>query len=130
MTCEDCYFHEVCHSRIVYSYDMDEAGNVTQDVEKSCKHFKAKSCIIELPAELGSTVWCDVFLNGFIQPCILIGANIHHKEDRYRQSYILVRFPSGGSGKIRLKDIGERLFFTKEDAESAVAKRNSKVDTK
>lgn len=129
MTCGDCYFYDVCYSRIADGYDDDNCGNVIQDVENRCRHFKDKSCIVELPAKFGDTVWCDVFLNGFIQSCEVVGINIHKKEDRYRKSYILVRLPSSGSAKIRLNDIGERLFFTEEDAKKAVAERTGKVDS-
>ena len=129
MTCEDCYFYDVCYSRIADGYDDDNCGNAVKDVENRCRHFKDKGCIIELPFKLGDTLWCDAFLNGFIQSCKVVAVHIHDKEDRYRQSYILVRLPSGGSAKIRLNDIGERLFLTKDDAEKAVAERTGKADS-
>ena len=129
MTCKDCYFYDVCYSRIADGYDVDNCDNEIQDVENRCRHFKDKGCIIEFPFKFGDTLWCDAFLNGFIQPCKVVGFNMYDKEDRYRQSYILVRLPSGGNARIRINDIGERLFFTAEEAKAAVGRRTNKVDT-
>lgn len=123
MTCEDCYFYDVCYSRIADGYDDDNCGNVVKDVENRCRHFKDKGCIVELPFKLGDTLWCDAFLNGFVQSCTVVAIHIHDKEDRYRQSHISVRLPSGGSTKIKLKDIHERVFLTEEDAKRSVLGR-------
>ena len=49
--------------------------------------------------------------------------HIHAENDRHRKSYVLVRFPSGRSTKIKIEDIGKRLFLTKESAKKAVAER-------
>lgn len=114
MTCKDCYFYDVCHSRVINDHGL---------VDINCKHFKNKDCVVELPVELGSIAYCDAFLNGFIQQCRVISVHIHDEPGSYRKSYILVRLPSGGSAKILVKDIPERLFPTKEAAKAAVAER-------
>lgn len=114
MICKDCYFHDVCHSRIMTGCDSAEIN---------CTKFKDKTCVVELPVELGSIAYCDAFLNGFVQECRVIAVHIHDEPSRYRKSYILVRLPSGGSAKILVKDIPERLFPTIETAKAAVAKR-------
>jgi hypothetical protein len=114
MICEDCYFYDICHSRIINGYGL---------VDINCKHFKNKDYVVELPVELGSTAYCDAFLNGFVQECRIIAVHIHDEPSRYRKSYVLVRLPSGGSAKILVKDIPERLFTTKEAAKAAVAER-------
>lgn len=114
MTCKDCYFYDVCHSRIINGYGL---------VDINCNHFKNKDYVVELPVELGSTAYCDAFLNGFVQECRVIAVHIHDEPSRYRKSYVLVRLPSGGSAKILVKDIPERLFPTKESAKDVVAER-------
>ena len=114
MICKDCYFYDVCHSRIMTGCDSAEIN---------CTKFKDKTCLVELPVELGSIAYCDAFLNGFIQQCRVISVHIHDEPGSYRKSYILVRLPSGGSTKILVKDIPARLFPTKETAKDAVAKR-------
>lgn len=114
MICKDCYFYDICHSRITNGYGS---------VEINCKKFKDKTHFVELPVELGSMAYCDAFLNGLIQECRVIAVHIHNEPNRYRKSYILVRLPSGGSAKILVDDIGERLFPTKEMARTAVEER-------
>jgi hypothetical protein len=109
--CKDCYFYDVCHSRIINGYGV---------VDINCKHFKNKDYVVELPVELGSIAYCDAFLNGFIQECRVIAVHIHDEPSRYRKSYVLVRLPSGGSAKILVKDIPERLFSAKESAKKKV----------
>jgi len=112
--CKDCYFYDVCHSRIMTGCDSAEIN---------CTKFKDKTCLVELPVELGSIAYCDAFLNGFVQECRIIAVHIHDEPSRYRKSYILVRLPSGGSAKILVRDIPERLFTTIETAKVAVAER-------
>lgn len=114
MICKDCYFYDICHSRVINGYGSEEIN---------CTKFKDKTCLVELPVELGSMAYCDAFLNGLIQECRIIAVHIHDEPSRYRKSYVLVRLPSGGSAKILVKDIPERLFTTKEAAKDAVDKR-------
>lgn len=116
MICKDCYFYDICHSHIMTGCDSEEIN---------CTKFKDKTRLVELPVELGSTAYCDAFLNGFVQECRIIAVHIHDEPSRYRKSYVLVRLPSGGSAKILVKDIPGRLFSTKEAAKAAVAERTN-----
>lgn len=54
MTCKDCYHYELCHMRIVFTMDYDEATDrVIHNAEK-CDNFKDKLLIIELPCKVTS----------------------------------------------------------------------------
>lgn len=61
MTCDDCYFSELCITRINFGMGLDSLGHDDDKIEKSCKHFKNKNLIIELPCKVGDTVY---FLTG------------------------------------------------------------------
>ncbi len=117
MRCFDCFHSVTCGGPC----QMELEQRIYTD--STCECFLDKDLVVKLPVELGSIAYCDAFLNGFVQECRIIAVHVHDEPSRYRKSYILVRLPSGGSAKILVKDIPERLFSTKEAAKAAVAER-------
>lgn len=51
MTCKDCVHYEVCQTKF-YGLDVD-----LNNVEEFCTYFKPKSRFVELPCEVGQTVY-------------------------------------------------------------------------
>ena len=49
-TCCDCVHYEMCN-------DLVFGGGISNSDAKGCKHFKPKSRYVELPCEVGQTVW-------------------------------------------------------------------------
>lgn len=75
MTCDDCYFSELCHSRIAFGMGLDSLGHEDDQIEKSCKRFKNRNLIVELPCKVGDTVYVlSVFRDRILK---LIVSEIH-----------------------------------------------------
>ena len=104
MTCNNCIHNELCDER--------ERSNGKFPV-RPCDHYKAKSLFVELPCKVGDKVWiidCGIknfkITNYYIQEnevlAIIIADELKIETD---------------SSVYYLESIGERLFFTKEEAE-------------
>ena len=63
MTCKDCVHYEVCY--LIEHYGADIEG------VEDCIHFKPKSRFVELPCEVGQTVYSDIC--GKITPYCVVG---------------------------------------------------------
>ena len=112
MTCEKCIHSSVCETYVTYGGDWHA---------EKCDHFKPKSRFVELPCELGSTVYevfdGRVYEKEVISITILFASyvkriNIHCQNSR------------GALTACGAIDFGETVFLSREDAEKALAERS------
>ena len=113
MTCKDCYHYDVC---AINGIDVE---NTTFKKELCCGEFKDKSRIIELPCNMGDTVYHTTTFG----ICQLTVAGIHlfwnkRKTRIKRYSYIVGLNNLDYTYRLPLKEIGKTVFLTKEQAEA------------
>ena len=125
MTCKDCYHYEKCYSdalteELAKGHDCQVVPCIDNHV--TCKYFKDKSRIIELPCKVGDKIY--VLNRGNIpQKMILDEPDIRchcAKEDNLcmalcddkKHGICAYRFKNDGS------DIGKKVFRTKSEAEA------------
>ena len=129
-SCKDCVHYDVC----IY-VEMD-----AERVEELCDKFKDKSKFIEIPFNIGDTVYVITNIDGIksngkeIIECEI--SNMSFKQDGKTIVYSCRgRYSSLGyySGNFVFNSIGKTVFLTREEAEEALkngvkinAKRNDK----
>ena len=110
MTCRDCIHYEVCKEQdaMLGENKIDELVGV----ENHCEYFKPKSRFIELPCEVGQTVW--VIERGI-------------PEEKYI-FFVPMFITSYGERQFDLSfnadAIGKTVFLSREEAEKALAERS------
>ena len=121
VTCKDCVHYDVCASNeYVFSQFTGEIFERLIYIGNriDCKRFKDKSRYIELPCNVGDTVYCIDYILEITEKCIVYGFQIF------------------ANGKIQLLvDNGETKFVTpnwyttKEEAEKALkeSEQNDKL---
>lgn len=126
MICKNCIHFDVCQ------FFLDEE---TQKTVFDCYRFKPKSRFIELPCEVGQTVYkiaryCNTdpreTTKEQVQPWDC--ENYCGRSDCSFSEYRIEKFNVGNIDyifRIR-KEIGKTVFLTKEEAEKALAERNKK----
>lgn len=109
MTCQDCIHFDVC------GYHITE---MTQMTVNECPNFKPKSRFVELPCEVGQTVYfldvcrtAEDFGKRFVSFGVVAKVSCDHK-------FVVVK---GGS----VLDWGD-VFLSREEAEKALRERNEK----
>lgn len=113
MTCKDCIHYDVC---AINGIDVEDT---TFKKELCCGEFKDKSRIIELPCNMGDTVYHTTTFG----ICQLTVASIHLFWDKRktrikRYSYIVGLNNLDYTYRLPLKEIGKTVFLTKEQAEA------------
>ena len=138
MTCKDCIHQESCvdWAKVRKGNDRSVKGIVEQIIEGEhygCEFFKDRSKFIELPCEVGDTVYILHRYkdgNGFLQEVTVSGIHLRDTigyRGIPRQEYLVVRGACNLSSHVKLKDIGKTIFFTKEEAEQALRERNNET---
>lgn len=117
MTCQDCVHYEVCE--VTYP-DLDLPF---VNLEK-CRLFKDKSKFIELPCEVGDTVYviCGFVSEYKVQQIIYDG--IFLWADLLNEKYAI---PDNTATRCISFDLGKTIFLTKEEAEQALKGRGGNV---
>lgn len=113
MTCKDCFHCNVC---AINGIDVEDT---TFKKELCCGEFKDKARIIELPCNMGDTVYHTTTFG----ICQLTVAGIHLFWDKRktrikRYSYIVGLNNLDYTYRLPLKEIGKTVFLTKEQAEA------------
>ena len=113
MTCKDCIHYNVC---AINGIDVEDT---TFKKELCCGEFKDKSRIIELPCNMGDTVYHTTTFG----ICQLTVSGIHLFWDKRktrikRYSYIVGLNNLDYTYRLPLKEIGKTVFLTKEQAEA------------
>lgn len=118
-TCKDCLHNEACNMA------LDAAGFFSDDIEEilnaiKCPNFADKSRFVELPCKVGDTVYSvettfNVPIEGKIYEICFRSGILCFKVAR--KGYFSLGF---------LEDyIGKTIFFTREEAEAALAERRN-----
>jgi hypothetical protein len=126
MTCKDCAHYEVCKDKWSYElmpiltpYNGKGQKTYMDGMENKCKALKPKSRFVELPCEVGQTVWFETWKKNGTE-CIGIQP---HKIDR-----IDIDFVCDAKNFIETKIpnymIGKTVFLSREEAEKALAERS------
>lgn len=141
MTCKDCLCKDVC-------FYIRNAEDVIAEINPlACPNFKPKSRIVELPCEVGQTVYVIKESGKSRVEKAEVGEITFWKTD---ELHILLSFkclylcdddcpfnswsqdPSGeyscggeyGQVEVTNKDFGKTVFLSREDAEKALAERS------
>ena len=134
-TCTDCVHFEVCISYLREAYKRAHLASPDLNSLRSlrcddCEHFKDRSRFVELPCQVGDTVYFN---------------NAHFRYAKVMAIYIDA---SGGMFDLKIftnietvagyehfinkdytfEDIGKRLFLTKEAAEQALKEREENAN--
>lgn len=116
MTCKECVHYEACQAWIYHGKVLYEDFSYSTE---GCTHFKPKSRFVELPCEVGQTVWFETWeKNGSV--CIGVQP---HTVDKIEIACVV------GMNKFvptRLEDwrFGKTVFLSREEAEKALAERS------
>nr|DAP59361.1 MAG TPA: hypothetical protein [Caudoviricetes sp.] len=120
MTCKDCIHYEVCKQKYYHLYESYSISDA-ENIESVCKSFKNKSKYIELPCEVGDTMYV---LNRENRPqkMILDAPDIRcHCSDEDNLCMVLCGDKKHNICAYRLmndgSDIGKTVFLTKSEAE-------------
>ncbi len=111
MTCKDCVHYEVCKDDVELHHDFYDCLEV-DGVENHCEYFKPKSRFVELPCEVGQTVYS--LIGGFAvemklkRVILVLKPNDEHPLDYIKE----------------IEDFGKTVFLTKEETEKALAERS------
>lgn len=123
MTCEDCIHYDLCvcvGTRKLYPGSSE-----------GCRFFADKSRFVELPCNIGDTIYKVLYLKrgkpGGICERICTGIHISEKVLKRRSAkayyYLTTNTEFGSTTHIPFSDIGRSVFFTYEEAKAALSKR-------
>ena len=122
MKCEDCIHYEVC------MYVNAKAVEVTR--AENCKLFASKSRFVELPCKVGDTVY-RLWSAGKYGKSIA-EFEVKHIDIDYLPEIEIAMLKTKKNGGTywfaKQKDIGETVFFTREEAEAALEKMKGKSE--
>ena len=117
MKCQDCVHYEVCKDDVELHRDFYDCLEV-DGVEKHCDHFKPKSRFVELPCEVGQTVYFVGVLTQQIVPSKTM--SILYNNGGF---HILCE---NGLVVEATEQLGKTVFLSKEEAESALKERENR----
>ncbi len=136
MTCKECVHYEVCKEDVELHHDFYDCLEV-DGVEKHCEFFKPKSRFVELPCEVGQTVYvdCDTFC---FNPISFEHRFIYSKHFLVGEIVSIIKTKKQLLMKIRVENsihtrykhkrytvnaIGVTVFLSREEAEKALKER-------
>lgn len=96
MTCKDCIHYAIC----IFHYEGNE--------NEKCCNFKPKSSFVELPCEVGQTVWFVCF-----------GKIYEHKIKRFEITEFGM-YACSSSLEFNFDHFGKTVFLSRELAEEAL----------
>ncbi|MBQ6906210.1 MAG: hypothetical protein IJN75_04240 [Clostridia bacterium] len=130
MTCKECIHYDVCEAL--------ESNGISKIYPSQCGCYKPKSRFIELPCEIGQTVYVlwayTKARKKQVYPATVYALRYDQKKNNMRvcvkgefkmESY-------GGwythyyQGTFTWENVGKTVFLTKEEAEKALEERNKK----
>lgn len=123
-SCKDCVHYEACKDEV--EFHRAEPNDLEVDgIEAHCEHFKPKSRFVELPCEVGSTVYkitrnkvkeCEVVFVGISadEKCSYFNFVEKYADGTFYKSYSMV-----------FDVIGKTVFLSREEAEKALKERRS-----
>ena len=121
MDCTRCLYEVACDLNGRMS-----GNNNPLKYDKECPIFKDKSLYTELPCKVGDTVYS--VKGGFIKSDTVVGFHLGRfptLRGQARKEY-LVCYNINYLSHIDIAQIGKTVFFTREEAEKALAERSEK----
>lgn len=125
-TCQDCIHFDVCEEKWAQRFILTQGDKAyMHGVDERCKHFKDKSRMVELPCEIGATIY--QISRGQIIPMVVNSISFNawsdymlncNYEDEEMYGYSLLTFTE--------KTRGYYWGLKKEEAENALAKNHQK----
>ena len=116
MTCKDCVHYDMCLETFRKSKERGNYSNTTEEEYFSnwfdCDFFLPKSRFVELPCEVGSTVY--LLMGGFVEEMKLSHLVMSFKPNE--------QHPLGYIND--LDDFGKTVFLSKDEAENALRERS------
>lgn len=122
--CKDCVHYEVC-----MDYTTLSESEVAQNFDKTellCDHFKPKSRFVELPCEVGQTVYTNVAMRGwyfrqndkpYSAKIVFIGLN---NSEKMGGGFFNVAYENRGyMFQFNFSDIGKTVFIGENAREEA-----------
>lgn len=119
MTCKDCVHYEVCKEDVELHRDFYDCLEV-DGVEKHCDFFKPKSRFVELPCEVGQTVWLTEFFVMGVWEKLETPISMTVEGFLIENGYIQIQL---SWVELDVKWFGKTIFLTKEEAENALKER-------
>jgi hypothetical protein len=115
MTCKECIHFDVCEAL--------ESNGIPKIYPSQCGCYKPKSRFIELPCEVGQTVWVIRSKTSNDKNLYLREEQISHYRIFKNGSYMCFE-----SERLSVSDYlwKPTVYLTKEEAEKALAERNKK----
>jgi hypothetical protein len=107
MTCKDCVHYEVCDPYVSPNECFPEVGG--------CKCFKPKSRFVELPCEVGQTVYYPYDYGNKVLEKTVKKIVIEHEN----------KWVDVGVSFIPFENIGKTVFLSREEAAKALAERSN-----
>lgn len=110
-----------------------EYANNSHKTLFQCLYFKPKSRFVELPCEVGQTVYTSVFMRGwyfrqkdkpYTAKIVFIGLN--SSEEMGGGFFNVLYEKNDYMFSFRFADIGKTVFLTREEAEKALKERERK----
>lgn len=126
-TCKDCLHLEACKQWYTALPDKYHDG---------CEHFKPRSRFVELPCNIGDTVYTILYLKkgkpGGIIERRCTGIHISEKVLKRRSAkayyYLTTNTEFGSTVHIPFSKIGKSVFFTYEEAKAALSRRKDDTE--
>lgn len=116
MTCKDCLHCEVCDFWEKETYNAEPAewdGSI-------CKYFLNKGRMAEVPCIIGQPMW--KLCTWYHAPAEILESRVSMIQQKVNGSWKVRISNRYGTDDIKAEDIGNYVFFTKEEAEEALAK--------
>lgn len=114
MTCKDCIHYEACEwFGFIYVEEMAD----------DCLRFEPKSRFIELPCEVGQTLWVVETANWQRTEWKVTEAKVSMLQQKADKSWKIRISIRSSVYDVTLDEIGKTVFLSKEEAEKALAER-------
>ena len=122
-SCKDCVHYEVCKDEVEFHHGASSDLEV-DGVEKHCEFFKPKSRFVELPCEVGQTVFEIQPIRKRIQAYEVITAKYNGLFWWF--TWVLKDGEGiyGNTEGFHSKELGKTVFLSREEAEKALAERS------
>ena len=129
MTCKDCIHYDACGRKTLHFANKLYRKDVN-DIEKWCETFKDKSRFVELPCNVGDTVyWIDYLWNGKTKDLHIFTGTVNSWEfnsDKAFCEYQAYFDEKGYCQHLRISKFDKDWFIDKTKAEKMLKELNEK----
>ena len=116
VTCKDCLHNHVC--ALWRAQEGQDAKSWSDSDDWDCDYFADKSRFVELPCKVGDAIYN-------VDPSVTVPIESKIYEIGFRSGILTFRAARKGYFTLAFteNDIGKTVFFTREEAEAALAER-------